>query len=277
MQATPGAESQGPTPLFPSQAPIEKPPGCTRVFRFADSAPFQTAGTAGGRATRAISGCLKRVRRPVPGPDLADRRLFVASSLVLVEDALVGDGVEHGLGLGEQFGGLWSCRWPGRPLDVSDGGGYFERSEVLAGVQFDALARACGPDARRGVLSLRLSRCHGMCSLCLRDDVSKAEHYNLGLSGGQAPVLRIHPAGVSCSKLLHCFAADLASWVTGLARDLLMAIFGANALTDAFNVAFRIPICFDAWVCRRQCSSQAFVPVLAASKAQHGRRPPAIH
>jgi len=34
----------------------------------------------------------------------------------------------------------------------------------------------------------------------------------------------------------------LASRVTGLVRDLLMAAtFGATALTDAFNVAFRIP------------------------------------
>ena len=37
----------------------------------------------------------------------------------------------------------------------------------------------------------------------------------------------------------------LASRVTGLARELLIAaLFGASALTDAFNVAFRIPNLF---------------------------------
>ena len=60
------------------------------------------------------------------------------------------------------------------------------------------------------------------------------------------------------------------SRITGLARELLVAsTFGASAMTDAFNVAFRIPNLF-----RRMFAegafSQAFVPVLAASKAQHG-------
>ena len=62
----------------------------------------------------------------------------------------------------------------------------------------------------------------------------------------------------------------LASRVTGLARDLVMAsMFGANALTDAFNVAFRIPNLFRR-LFAEGAFSQAFVPVLAAAKAQHG-------
>ena len=62
----------------------------------------------------------------------------------------------------------------------------------------------------------------------------------------------------------------LASRVTGLVRDLLMAsMFGANALTDAFNVAFRIPNLFRR-LFAEGAFSQAFVPVLAASKAQQG-------
>lgn len=62
----------------------------------------------------------------------------------------------------------------------------------------------------------------------------------------------------------------LASRVTGLARDLIMAsMFGANALTDAFNVAFRIPNLFRR-LFAEGAFSQAFVPVLAAAKAQHG-------
>lgn len=62
----------------------------------------------------------------------------------------------------------------------------------------------------------------------------------------------------------------LASRVTGLVRDLLMAsMFGANAMTDAFNVAFRIPNLFRR-LFAEGAFSQAFVPVLAASHAQHG-------
>jgi putative peptidoglycan lipid II flippase len=62
----------------------------------------------------------------------------------------------------------------------------------------------------------------------------------------------------------------LASRITGLVRDLLMAAtFGASGLTDAFNVAFRIPNLF-----RRMFAegafSQAFVPVLAHSKETDG-------
>ena len=62
----------------------------------------------------------------------------------------------------------------------------------------------------------------------------------------------------------------LASRVTGLVRDLFMAsMFGANALTDAFNVAFRIPNLFRR-LFAEGAFSQAFVPVLAASHAKEG-------
>lgn len=62
----------------------------------------------------------------------------------------------------------------------------------------------------------------------------------------------------------------LASRITGLVRDLLMAsTFGVSAMTDAFWVAFRIPN-----MLRRMFAegafSQAFVPVLATSKEQDG-------
>jgi len=62
----------------------------------------------------------------------------------------------------------------------------------------------------------------------------------------------------------------LLSRITGLVRELLVAsIFGASAMTDAFNVAFRIPNLFRRFF-GEGAFSQAFVPVLAASKAQHG-------
>ena len=54
-------------------------------------------------------------------------------------------------------------------------------------------------------------------------------------------------------------------------RELLMAsIFGASALTDAFNVAFRIPNLFRR-LFAEGAFSQAFVPVLAASLTEKGQ------
>ncbi|MGH8849270.1 MAG: murein biosynthesis integral membrane protein MurJ, partial [Polaromonas sp.] len=62
----------------------------------------------------------------------------------------------------------------------------------------------------------------------------------------------------------------LVSRITGLVRELLIAsTFGASAMTDAFNVAFRIPNLFRR-LFAEGAFSQAFVPVLAASKAQNG-------
>ena len=62
----------------------------------------------------------------------------------------------------------------------------------------------------------------------------------------------------------------LASRITGLVRELLMAsTFGANALTDAFNVAWRIPNLFRR-LFGEGAFSQAFVPVLATVRTQHG-------
>ena len=62
----------------------------------------------------------------------------------------------------------------------------------------------------------------------------------------------------------------LLSRITGLVRELLMAsTFGASALTDAFNVAFRIPNLFRR-LFAEGAFSQAFVPVLAASKETVG-------
>ena len=62
----------------------------------------------------------------------------------------------------------------------------------------------------------------------------------------------------------------LVSRITGLVRELLIAsAFGASAMTDAFNVAFRIPNLFRR-LFAEGAFSQAFVPVLAASREQAG-------
>jgi len=62
----------------------------------------------------------------------------------------------------------------------------------------------------------------------------------------------------------------LASRVTGLIRDVLMtSVFGVSAMTDAFNIAFRIPNLFRR-VFGEGAFSQAFVPVLASTKTAQG-------
>ena len=62
----------------------------------------------------------------------------------------------------------------------------------------------------------------------------------------------------------------LASRITGLVRELLIAAaFGASATTDAFNVAFRIPNLLRR-LFAEGAFSQAFVPILAESRARQG-------
>jgi putative peptidoglycan lipid II flippase len=62
----------------------------------------------------------------------------------------------------------------------------------------------------------------------------------------------------------------LLSRITGMVRELLMAsVFGANAMTDAFNVAFRIPNLFRR-LFAEGAFSQAFVPVLASTLQEKG-------
>src|SRR3954470_16885157 len=62
----------------------------------------------------------------------------------------------------------------------------------------------------------------------------------------------------------------LASRITGLVRDVLLAsLFGASAWMDAFNVAFRIPNLLRR-LFTEGAFSQAFVPVLARTRAAEG-------
>ncbi|MCH8622377.1 murein biosynthesis integral membrane protein MurJ [Undibacterium sp. TS12] len=60
------------------------------------------------------------------------------------------------------------------------------------------------------------------------------------------------------------------SRVTGLVRDILIAtLFGADARTDVFNIAFRIPNLLRR-LFAEGAFSQAFVPILAEYKNSHG-------
>ena len=97
------------------------------------------------------------------------------------------------------------------------------------------------------------------------DVASKAYHYS------RLALLRLNSRTVSLLKSASTVSVwTLASRITGLVRESLMAaMFGASAMTDAFNVAFRIPNLFRR-LFAEGAFSQAFVPVLAASKAQNG-------
>ncbi|HEY0957147.1 MAG TPA: murein biosynthesis integral membrane protein MurJ [Roseateles sp.] len=62
----------------------------------------------------------------------------------------------------------------------------------------------------------------------------------------------------------------LASRITGLVRETMVAgLFGATAMTDAFLVAFRIPNLLRR-LFAEGAFSQAFVPILAATRATEG-------
>lgn len=103
------------------------------------------------------------------------------------------------------------------------------------------------------------------------DDVSEpsilAEPWRAGYGVSRAATL----SGVSLLRSASVVSLfTLASRVTGLVRELLIAaLFGASALTDAFNVAFRIPNLFRR-LFAEGAFSQAFVPVLAATRAEQG-------
>ncbi|MBA2722841.1 MAG: murein biosynthesis integral membrane protein MurJ [Methylibium sp.] len=65
----------------------------------------------------------------------------------------------------------------------------------------------------------------------------------------------------------------LASRITGLVREQMMAAaFGASVMTDAFNVAFRIPNLLRR-LFAEGAFSQAFVPLLAQSRERDGDDP----
>jgi putative peptidoglycan lipid II flippase len=112
------------------------------------------------------------------------------------------------------------------------------------------------------------------------DDVQRTQHSsrNVTLARGfmrgkrpESAARSLHSPSVSLLRSASVVSVfTLASRVTGLVRELLIAsAFGASALTDAFNVAFRIPNLFRR-LFAEGAFSQAFVPVLAASRAQHG-------
>ena len=107
------------------------------------------------------------------------------------------------------------------------------------------------------------------------DDASKARDFSTGQSPEEAAcsarTARRYTRAVTLFKSASLVSLlTLASRITGLVRELLMAAtFGASALTDAFNVAFRIPNLLRR-LFAEGAFSQAFVPVLAGERETHG-------
>ena len=74
------------------------------------------------------------------------------------------------------------------------------------------------------------------------------------------------------NTLAAIFSMTMLSRITGLLRDILFAsVFGATGLTDAFNIAFRIPNLLRR-LFAEGAFSQAFVPMLAEYKNQQGQQ-----
>jgi hypothetical protein len=92
--------------------------------------------------------------------------------------------------------------------------------------------------------------------------------------GGYTARRELHFPGEPDQSRLHRLPADpgLPRHRPG-ARPAHGLTFGASALTDAFNVAFRIPNLLRR-LFAEGAFSQAFVPVLAATKASTAMRPP---
>jgi putative peptidoglycan lipid II flippase len=107
------------------------------------------------------------------------------------------------------------------------------------------------------------------------DDASKARDFSTGQRSDKAAdagrATRRYTRAVTLFKSASLVSLlTLASRITGLVRELLMAAtFGASALTDAFNVAFRIPNLLRR-LFAEGAFSQAFVPVLAGEREKEG-------
>src|SRR6185312_1801576 len=76
------------------------------------------------------------------GFHLGGETALVASRLVLVEDALVGHRVHHGLHLAEEFGGLGLVPGENGFFDVLHRGAVFGAQRGIRGVDLDVLADA---------------------------------------------------------------------------------------------------------------------------------------
>jgi hypothetical protein len=237
---------------------MKKPP--EGGFSLCCSAPVSNGGLIRGGIS---PGCLPERSGGRSGQgqslDFGGQAALVASSLVLVEDALVGHGVNHGLHLGEGFGGFGLVASGNCFSTFFTAVRYLERSEVFAALILTSWRTRLRPDARRGFFFLGLADAMIKFPWCLR------------MMQQSPPLYQATLPRVSLFKALSTVSLlTLLSRVTGLVRDLLMAsAFGASAMTDAFYVAFRIPNLLRR-LFGEGAFSQAFVPALASAKAKDG-------
>ena len=92
--------------------------------------------------------------------DFGAQAALVTSSLVFVEDALVGNDVHHGLHFGKQlcgFGLVASCNGF---FDVFHSSAVFGAQRRVRGVDFDVLADAFTAGSKTGVFLFGFSGCH---------------------------------------------------------------------------------------------------------------------
>ena len=93
---------------------------------------------------------------------------LVTSGLVLVEDALVGNGVDHGLHLGKQLGGFGLVARQNGFFDVFHGSAVFGAQRSIRSIDFDVLADAFAARSKTGVFLFGFSGCHSKFFRCLR-------------------------------------------------------------------------------------------------------------
>jgi hypothetical protein len=108
--------------------------------------------------------------------DFGAQAALVTSCLVFVEDALVGNGVHHGLHLGKQicgFGLVTSCNGF---FDVFHSGTVFGAQRRVRSVDFDVLADAFTAGGKTGVFLFRFSGCHIKVLSVSEDDVQRTRH-----------------------------------------------------------------------------------------------------
>ena len=127
-----------------------------RRFSFADSAPVSNGGQkipAGLLIFKSGSGCSQG-----QGLDFGAQAALIASSLVLVEDALVGDRVHNSLHLGKQFGGFGLVASCNGFFDVFHSSAVFGAQRRVCGVDFDVLADAFTAGSKTGVFLFGFSK-----------------------------------------------------------------------------------------------------------------------
>ncbi len=115
--------------------------------------------------------------------DFGAQAALVTSSLVLVEDALVGNGVHHGLHLGKQLGGFGFVACCNGFFDVFHSSAVFGAQRRVRSVDFDVLADAFTARSKTGIFLFGFSGCHIEVLSVSEDDVQRTQHSSRAAAG----------------------------------------------------------------------------------------------